>query len=101
MVVSTNAAVGRMEPTVIQTSHTVLETHGLAQNIAAQTSNIHTRVDKLSEDFEEVRSQMAKQLEANYTIRQIEEHTKATNEMISLLRQELRNVECEEFLNFQ
>lgn len=98
MDVSTNAAVGRMEPTVDRTSNTVLQTHSLVQGMAAQTSDIHSRVDKISEDFEGIGSQMAKQLETNYTIRQIEENTKATNELVSLLRQELRNVECENIL---
>lgn len=94
MNVSTNAAVGRMEPTIIRTNHTVLETHNLAQGMATQTSDIHARVDKISEDFEGIRTQMAKQLEANHSIRQIEKHSKETNEVISLLRQELRSVEC-------
>lgn len=93
MNVSTNAAVGRMEPTIIRTNHTVLETHNLAQGMATQTSDIHARVDKISEDFEGIRTQMAKQLEANHSIRQIEKHSKETNEVISLLRQELRSVE--------
>lgn len=91
---STNAAVGRMEPAIIRTNHTVLETHNLAQGMATQTSDIHARVDKISEDFEGIRTQMAKQLEANHSIRQIEKHSKETNEVISLLRQELRSVEC-------
>ena len=98
---STNAAVGRMEPTVDRTSNTVLQTHSLVQGMAAQTFDIHSRVDKISEDFEGIGSQMAKQLEANYSIRQIEANTKATNELVSLLRQELRNVECENILSFQ
>lgn len=96
--VSTNAAVGRMEPTVIRNNHTALETHSLVQGMAVQTSDIHTQIGKISEDFEEIRSQMAKQLEANYTIRRIEERTNATNELVSLLRQELRSVECENIL---
>lgn len=99
--VSTNAAVGRMEPTVIRTNHTVSETYSLAQGMAAQTADIHTRVDKIGEEFDGIRSHMASQLEANYTIKQIEEHTKATNEMVSLLRQELRSVECETTLSLK
>ena len=101
MDVSTNAAVGRIEPTVIQTNHTVLETHRFAVGLAAQTSDIHTQVDKMTKDVEDLQSQMAKQLEANYSMRQIEGYTKATNELVSLLRQELRHVECEGILDFQ
>ncbi|MCJ1462582.1 hypothetical protein MMC07_001184 [Pseudocyphellaria aurata] len=93
MGVSTNAAVARMESTVMRTDHTVSETHGLVQGMATQTSDIHARVHKMSEDFEGIRLQMAKQLEANYTLRQIEEHTKATNKLISLLQLELKSVE--------